>query len=75
MKCLKNICKNFVLRSDLFAAAPTLRMHGEPSYETTFGGCLSILLVCAFAAIFSTSFIEVLQKVNVTASLNLEVNF
>lgn len=57
----------------MFAAQPTLRFNGQSSYETIFGGCLSILLVIGFAAIFGASFIKVLEKVNVTASLNLEV--
>lgn len=71
MKFLKNFIKSFILRSDMFAAQPTLRFNGESSYETLFGGCLSILLVIGFVGIFSTSFIKVLEKVNVTASLNL----
>lgn len=73
MSFIKNFVKNFVLRSDMFAAQPTLRLNGQSSYETIFGGCLSILLVTAFAVIFSKSFIAVINKVDVSASLNLEV--
>lgn len=74
MNCIKSLIKNFILRSDMFAASPSLRIHGQPSYETYFGGCFSIMLVIAFAAIFGTAFIEVLNKVNVTATLDTEVN-
>ena len=71
MGCFKNFFKGLTLRSDMFAAPPTLRINGQPSYETYFGGCLSILLVILFMAVFSTSFIDVINKINVTASLDL----
>lgn len=73
MNVVKNCLKNFILRSDMFAAQPNLRFNGSGSYETIFGGCLSILLVIGFAIIFGQSFINVLNMVNVNASLNLEV--
>ena len=60
---LKQFARNFVLRSDMFAAQPTLRYAGQSSYETLFGGFLSIILVVAFMVIFSTTFYDVLTKV------------
>lgn len=70
---IKKFIKDFILRSDMFAAQPTLRYGGQSSYETSYGGCLSILMVVGFAAIFYTSFINVLRKVNVTASTDVQV--
>ena len=66
---LKKFLREFVLRSDMFAASTTLRYKGQSSYETLFGGCFSILLVIGFGIIFYTSFYEVLTKVNITSSL------
>jgi hypothetical protein len=60
MKLLKQFVKNFILRSDMFAAQTTVRFNGESSYETIFGGCFSILMVAAFIAIFATQFINVI---------------
>ncbi len=75
MKFLKKFIKNFILRMDLFAAQPTLRYNGEGSYETVYGGCLSLLMMIGFAVIFYQSFYEVLNKVNISSSLNVEVIF
>ena len=75
MGCCRNFLRNFVLRSDMFAAAPTMRYNGESSFESLCGGFLSIFLVIGFMAIFATSFIEVLTKVNISASTEEEVNY
>ena len=64
--------KNSILRADLFAAPPIFRYKGEPAYETFFGGCLSILLIIGFASIFATSFLNILNKVNVEAIVEIE---
>ena len=50
---LKQGIKAFVLRSDLFAAASTLRYKGEPAYETLCGGIFSIILVIFFVVVFA----------------------
>ena len=73
MGCFKNFVRNFVLRSDMFAAAPTLRYNGESSYESLFGGFLSMILVICFTAIFATSFINVLTKIEIEATTEVEV--
>ena len=73
MAWLRKFIREFTLRSDMFAAAPTLRFNGQSSYETLFGGCFSILLVIGFAVIFGTSFIDVLNKVNISSVLDVEV--
>lgn len=75
MKFVKNIARSFILRSDMFAAQPTLRFNGESSYETICGGCVSFIMVVGFIAIFSKSFVEVINKVNISATLNVEVFF
>ena len=72
--CLKQFLKNFTLRSDLFAAPATLRYSGEPAYESYCGGILSISLVIAFAAIFYSSFVNVLTKVIISASTDVETD-
>ena len=71
---LKQFARNFVLRSDMFAAQSTLRYAGQSSYETIFGGILSIIMVLAFMVIFSTTFYDVLTKINVSSSNDIEVN-
>ena len=58
----------------MFAAQPTLRYGGESSFETLFGGVLSIILVVAFALIFYSSFVDVLTKINIVASNDIEVS-
>jgi hypothetical protein len=68
------LLKNFILRSDVFASQPILRYSGEPAYETICGGCLSIIIMLAFIAIFAGSFINVLTKVNIESSSETEVN-
>lgn len=68
LKCLKNILKNFTLRSDMFSASATFRYQGQTSYESLFGGVLSIAIVIAFAVIFYSSFVDVLNKVVITAN-------
>ena len=73
MKCMKDFGRNFVLKSDLFAATPTLRYKGGSAYETVVGGCLSIILVICFILIFYNSFINVLYKVNVLSTVDVEV--
>ena len=59
----------------MFAAQPTLRYGGESSFETLFGGVLSIILVVAFALIFYSSFVNVLTKINIISSNDIEVSF
>ena len=73
VKCLKDFFHKFILRADLFAATPTLRYGGEPAYETMVGGCVSLIMVIGFALIFYSSFLNVLNKVNVIATVDIEV--
>lgn len=61
MNCLRNL-RNLVLRFDLFAAPPTLRVNGETDYEHTCCGAFSILLILAFIGIFAQQIIDVLNK-------------
>lgn len=68
LKCVKNVVKNFALRSDMFAAPATLRFGGQTSYESVFGGVLSLAIVIAFAVIFYSSFLDVINKVVITAT-------
>ena len=61
MNCLTNI-RNFILRFDLFAASPTLRVRGEAAYETFWCGIFSLVLIGIFAGIFAGQILDVLQK-------------
>lgn len=78
MKCLRIVLQNLrdlVLRFDLFAAAPTFRVRKQPDYETLGCGFLSLVMVLTFAGIFATQIIDVLNKADVTATVNLDVLF
>lgn len=66
---LKEFFKSFILRADLFAAPATLRYGNEPVYETICGGILSTLLMIFFVAVFATSFLNVLSKVEIQATI------
>ncbi len=65
-----NGTKQTILRCDLLACAPTLRVRGEPAYESILGGFLSIAIMSFFIVIFFQSFVEVLNKVDISASMN-----
>lgn len=73
LKCFKNIARSFVLRADMFAASASLRFNGETVYETIFGGLLSLAIVIAFAIVFYSSFLDVINKVVITATTDIEV--
>eukprot|EP00919_Chromeraceae_sp_WS-2016_P018303 GHVR01043527.1.p1 GENE.GHVR01043527.1~~GHVR01043527.1.p1 ORF type:complete len:115 (-),score=4.17 GHVR01043527.1:4303-4647(-) len=68
MGLLKGI-QNVILRMDLLSAKPTMRVRGESSYESYCGGCLSLILIITFVTIFAGSFINVIKKVEVIATL------
>ena len=72
MPCLENL-RNFILRMDLFAAQPILRTRGEAAFETISCGCFSLILILTFVGIFASSFVNILEKVDITASVNLAV--
>ena len=61
MNCLR-LLRNLVLRFDLFAATPTLRVNGETDYEHVCCGSFSIVLILAFLGIFAQQIINVLNK-------------
>lgn len=71
---IKQNFKAFILRSDLFSASTSLRYKGVSSYETIGGGVFSIILVVFFIAIFATKFIDLMNKVEVEADVETEVN-
>ena len=72
--CLTNI-RNFILRFDLFAANPTLRVRGESSYETFWCGIVSLIMIGAFAGIFAGEVLNVLNKTEIQAVVNQDVQF
>ena len=72
-KQFKKGFKAFILRSDLFAAAATLRYKGEPAYETLCGGIFSIILVIFFVVVFASQFIEILNKLEIEAKTEVNV--
>jgi hypothetical protein len=45
---LCNGIKQTIMRCDLLACAPTLRVRGEPAYESVLGGFLSIVIMTLF---------------------------
>jgi len=67
---LCNGIKQTIMRCDLLACAPTLRVRGEPAYESVLGGFLSIVIMTLFIVIFSTSFMTVLDKVDISATMS-----
>jgi len=52
-----NGLKATVLRCDLLSCTPSLRVRGEPAYESIFGGFLSIIIMVSFVSIFATQFL------------------
>jgi len=62
--------KQTIMRCDLLACAPTLRVKGEPAYESVLGGFLSFVIMSLFIAIFFTSFLEVLNRVDISATMS-----
>ena len=69
MGFLLNI-RNFILRFDLFAATPTLRVRGESAYETFWCGIFSLFMIGAFAGIFAGQILNVLEKADIEAITN-----
>lgn len=67
--------KDIVLRCDLFAANPTLRVRGEPAYENAICGVISLVLIGAFIGIFAGQVLSVLQKTHISASTNTAVPY
>ena len=63
----KAIAKSIVLRADLFSAAATFRIRGEPVYESLCGGFVSIIVIAAFIGIFAQSFINLVSRVEIKA--------
>ena len=65
-----NGMKQAILRCDLLACSPTLRVRGEPAYESILGGLLSITIMSFFIVIFFQSFLEVLDRVDISAQMS-----
>ena len=53
---------------DLLCTSPSFRTRGQSNYETTFGGILSLIVMVGFGVIFYSSFIKVINQVNITFS-------
>ena len=64
-----NGAKQTIMRCDLLACAPTLRVRGEPAYESIFGGVLSILVMGFFGAIAVINLIDVFEKVEISSTM------
>lgn len=57
--------RNMVLRFDLLAASPTMRVRGEAAYETIWCGLLSLVMIGIFCGIFAGEVLDVLQKAEI----------
>lgn len=62
---LKDLCRNTILRMDMLCAPNILRVRGEPDYETMCGGIFSLVIMAAFGAIFYSSLMNVLNKMEI----------
>lgn len=58
----------FVRKSDMFAALPTLRVKREPEFLSLCGGIFSIILMIVFTFSFVTGMIAIIQLKTITAS-------
>ena len=67
---LRDFIRNTIWRMDLLCAPNILRVRGEPDYETICGGIFSLLIMASFIAIFATSLIDVLNKIEITYSVS-----
>lgn len=65
-----NGVKQTIMRCDLLACSPTLRVRGEPAYESILGGFMSIAIMGFFIVVFFTSFLEVLNRVDISATMS-----
>lgn len=73
MSRLSKIVNGFrqsILRCDLLASTPTLRVRGEPAYESVLGGVLSFIIMGGFIAIFFYRFVDILNRVDITSSMS-----
>ena len=66
--------KVVVYRADLFSSNTTLRMRGEPNYESICGGMVSLIIIIAFGSIFFGTFIEVITKATVNSKTQSSEN-
>ena len=69
-----NGAKQSIMRCDLLACAPTLRVRGEPAYESVFGGFLSICVMGFFTAIAVINLIDVFEKIDISATMTSSDN-
>ena len=56
-----NSIKTSILRADLLGASTSLRSKGQPFYESTFGGIVSILMFLFFLVIFDMKFEDAVE--------------
>jgi hypothetical protein len=71
MKAIK-ILHSTLTKIDLFPAQQFLRYKGEAEYKTATGGFCSILVIAIFFALFINSGLDVINKVNVTTSFDIQ---
>ena len=62
---LKDFVKNTIWRIDLLSSAPTFRVRQQPSYETIFGGILSIVIMGMFYFFLYLQLSEMMKKMTI----------
>lgn len=65
---LFTLLRNSILRMDLMSSSPTLRVRGQSSYETIFGGLLSLVTMVAAVYFLYLQFVSMFTYQSITYS-------
>jgi hypothetical protein len=71
MKIVKLI-RQLLQKFDSFPATQFLRYQGETEYATATGGFFSLVVIVVFMILFTSTGLDVINKVNVTATSNFQ---
>ena len=71
MKFLKAV-RNFLRKFDSFPATQFLRYNGESEYATATGGILSLIIIVIFIILFTSTGLDIVNRVTVTATSNFQ---
>jgi len=66
------VIRQLLRKVDSFPATQFFRFQGETEYATATGGFLSLIIIVVFVILFTSTGLDVVNKVNVTATSNFQ---